>query len=111
MWLWFGLAEFGVQVLFWSLGWGVFNKGVSFGLEVWGIWWWIGVLVMLLATFKMKSAGRELIWAGGLANGLSRLVLGGVVDYIKLGVLGLWFNLADMMICCGLTLTIWKSKS
>lgn len=114
MWLMFGLLEFGLQLLFWRLGWGVLNRGISFGLGLAGIWWWLGVVVMLLVTVKTKfasSRGKELIWAGGLANSLSRFVLGGAFDYIKLGVVGLWFNLADVMMCCGLGLIIWKSKS
>ncbi len=111
MWLILGLVEFGMQVMFLNLGKGiVVNTGISFGLEVWGIWWWLGAIAILLLTFRLSFVGRELIWAGGLANGLSRFFLGGVVDYIRFGIVGLWFNLADVMICCGLAIVIWKLR-
>lgn len=53
---------------------------------------------------KKRYLGWWLIVAGGLANGVSRVVFGYVWDYFRLG--SLWFNLADISITLGVILAI-----
>lgn len=111
MWFLLGVVEFLGQFFFDSRGVGVINRGISFGIDLGGWLWWIGVGMMILLTKSERSWGRDLIWAGGMANGLSRILLGGVRDYLMIPYLGLWFNFSDVMICFGLAHILWKSRS
>lgn len=76
----------------------VINQSVSFGVKI-GSEWWIWAVYMLLFVWLY----RQKIWlvlAGGVANVVSRIVWGGVVDYFSF--YGLFSNnLADWMIAVG----------
>lgn len=58
--------------------------------------------LMLLFGFR-RNIYVMLILTGGAANLIDRIFRGGVVDFIRLPFIPS-FNLADMMICLGLTL-------
>lgn len=92
----------------------VINQGVSFGVKI-GSEWWIWIVYMFLFVWLY----RQKIWlvlAGGVANAVSRIVWGGVVDYFSF--YGLFSNnLADWMIVVGTvffiytgTIQIWKYR-
>ena len=76
----------------------VINQGVSFGVKMGSEWWiWIVYTVIFVWLYKQKM---WLILAGGVANVISRVVWGGVVDYWSF--LGWFFNnLADWMVVVG----------
>lgn len=90
-------------------GWGVENRGVSFGLaDSWGLP--ITVLLFCLLTFltlyfwlknKRLELGGWLMLVGGWGNVLNRLIYGSVWDYLNLPLLPFSFNLSDVMICLG----------
>jgi lipoprotein signal peptidase len=100
------LASVGLLII--DLGWkylavignyAVINPGVSFGLRmssewmIWGLW-----IVFFIWLYKQKM---WLVLAGGVANLASRIVWGGVVDYLPF--FGLFYNnLADYMIVGGI---------
>lgn len=87
---------------------GVINRGVSFGLGQGLAYWFVFVIVLMVLFWKMKGKGKFWIFiiAGGLGNIVDRVIYGGVVDWI--GVAGLWFNLADVMINIGLLGSIFE---
>lgn len=90
-------------------GWGSANYGFSFGLAQNLLPPFLYLLLALGLLFfvlhrRIKSLGWWLIVAGGLANGLSRVVFGYVWDYFHLGFL--WFNLADISITLGVVLAL-----
>ncbi len=90
-------------------GWGSINYGFSFGLGE-NLIPPVLYLVLAICFFiwvvfqKKRYLGWWLIVAGGLANGLSRLLFGYVWDYFRLGPL--WFNLADVSITLGVILAL-----
>ena len=89
------------QVLTRSYGWGIANKGVSFGVgEGIPILLLISVFVVALYWYKKRRNNAILlILVGGGVNLVSRLGWGSVWDYVPM--LGLWNNMADMMIFIG----------
>jgi lipoprotein signal peptidase len=100
-----GLLDFLIQLYFSKIGWGVENKGISFGILVPNILWIVAFgLVMVIGK------GSKLLLAGALGNLLSRLILGFVFDYIKIPMIGLWFNFSDVMIMIGVGTYIWNTK-
>lgn len=100
-----GLLDFLVQYFLSRLGWGVANGGVSFGINMPWILWYLAFILVLIIGYKSK-----LLLAGALGNLISRLVLGYVWDYIKIPYIGLWFNFSDVMIVLAISLMIWKTK-
>jgi len=110
-----GVFDLLLQWFFRHIGVGIVNNGVSFGafsgvnliflFVIWtGLWWlWMG---------RGKSRGEGLsIWlmiVGGGVNIISRLFFGGVWDYLKIPILGLWVNFSDIMITSGVILYIFK---
>lgn len=95
-----------------------YNKGVAFGLTLapWLLWPLCLVILLLLIDqwFKAARRGEQLIflaWSliifGAGSNLLDRFYFGAVVDYfawIDFSV----FNLADVMIVCGLLIFLLK---
>ncbi len=93
----------------------VLNKGVSYGLLTGtGPWLLTGFAVLvsgamwiwlsLPGTGRVLAVGLALIIGGALANGLDRLLLGGVADFFSLHAFGFhWyvFNIADVAIVAG----------
>ena len=79
----------------------VINQGVSFGVQMGTEWlYWIVLSMVFVWLYRQKM---WLILAGGVANAVSRLVWGGVVDYWNF--FGLFRNnLADWMIVTGVIL-------
>jgi lipoprotein signal peptidase len=87
------------------------NAGSAFGF-LQGMWWWtlfsiLGIAAMPFlarrAADPLLITGTALLVGGGLANLADRLLLGGVVDFIDLGV-PLIFNLADVALALGCVL-------
>ena len=99
------MLDFLIQYIFFMSGWGVANKGISFGISMPTVVWYLAFVLVLIIGYKSK-----LLLAGALGNLISRLVLGYVWDYIKIPFIGLWFNLSDVMIVLAVSLTIWKTK-
>ena len=89
---------------------GVDNRGVSLGSFQGMGWELILVVWLLLVAFLWRNwhkgwAYRLPVWlmiVGGAVNLLERLLGGGVWDYLRFPLLGLWFNLSDVMIMSGL---------
>lgn len=95
----------------------VYNQGGAFGLLGSSLWFsslTYGILIVLILGWfkKRKSTGfkERLIFltfvGGGISNGIDRLRLGAVVDFIDIKI---WpvFNLADVFISTALCLLIW----
>lgn len=100
-----GLLDFLIQFYFSKMGWGVANKGISFGILVSNVWW-----ILAFGLVILMGRGSKLLLAGALGNLLSRLILGFVIDYIKIPMIGLWFNLSDVMIMIGVGRYLWSTK-
>lgn len=114
------LIFFGLEVLLQRLSFqsslGVINRGISFGLaEGWfpdfAFIIFLVILLTLILSGKFKETGWWVIFFGGLSNAVSRLLFGGVVDYLH-WTLGfdLWFNLADVAIVFGMILTVYQIR-
>lgn len=103
-----------MQLMARKAGWGSQNQGFSFGLgqnilpgavylALTG-----GLFIWVISQKKVES-GWWLILAGGLANSVSRLMMGSVWDYFHWSiVLDLWFNSADILILIGSLMVIVK---
>lgn len=101
----------------------VLNKGVSFGQLPWvgpslllafavltalGLWVWLA----RAGTGPLMGISLGLIIGGALANGLDRILHGGVVDYVSLHAFGYYwfvFNLADAAIVAGVVGLLYDS--
>ncbi len=96
----------------------VWNRGVAFGIFssadaanlVFALLTALALLVILFLSRRAGSFARlgyGLIFGGGLANLLDRIVFGGVLDFIDLHARGLhWpaFNVADLSITIGVVI-------
>ena len=100
---------------------GICNEGVSFGIT-----WMSESATIAISAFLILAGlvylvslrvgrsiemngmwlGLVLMIAGGLSNVVSRVIWGCIVDWISLGIAGLYFNFADVMIDLGLVLFI-----
>lgn len=111
LWLAIGVGEVFLQLWLSSRGMGVLNRGVSFGImEGWiETILIIGLLLVLTLKFREKGIGWSFFLLGGWVNLMTRLYLGGVWDYLRLPVVNLWFNLADVLIVLG-TMGVIKQK-
>jgi lipoprotein signal peptidase len=102
-----------LQGYFRKIGFGVLNRGVSFGLLP-GAGQGVSiavylVLIIFLGLVKLTS-GKSIrlspaLWllvAGGFGNLLPRLFWSGVWDYIQVPPFPFWLNLSDLMITTGL---------
>lgn len=102
----------------------VFNEGASFGilgnypnlvlilslLIVAGLTFYLFYLIFHESSKKtsfFNIIGLCLMISGGLSNLIERIVLGNVVDYLRIGI---WpnFNIADSLICIGVALMIFS---
>ena len=101
----------------------VLNKGVSFGTFSWvgpwlllafavvtaiGLWIWVA----RAGTGPLMAISLGLVIGGALANGLDRMLHGGVVDYVSLHVFGFYwyvFNIADAAIVAGVVGLLYDS--
>jgi len=93
----------------------VWNRGIAFGLfgsaEAANLFFALATALALVVVLylsrradTMTRLGYGLIFGGGLANLVDRLVFGGVLDFIDLHAGGLhWpaFNIADLTITIG----------
>jgi signal peptidase II len=94
------------------------NKGISYGLlpldSPLGQWLLAGFAVLAVlamavwlarhARTALMAASLGLIMGGALGNGIDRLVLGGVADFIQVHAFGYYwyvFNIADAAIVAG----------
>ena len=77
----------------------------------------LAAVVSVVALMGMKLVARPvvqcaaaLVLSGAVGNGIDRVVLGSVVDFLDFHV-GLYhwpaFNIADIAICCGAALLFW----
>jgi lipoprotein signal peptidase len=92
-----------------------FNSLVSLNQNgTWGImpaWISISGLAAIAIYFyfqKKLELPLVIILAGGISNIIDRLLYNGVVDFIKIFDWFPTFNLADVFICCGVGVMIWK---
>lgn len=98
----------------------VWNKGVAFGLFssadaanlIFALASALALVVVLYLSRRadaLAKLGYGLIFGGGLANLVDRIVFGGVLDFIDLHVGGLhWpaFNIADLAITIGVIVLV-----
>ena len=104
-----------VDWLFRGRGIGIDNVGTSFGLRVVYVGGVEALVLLTLVIWQktriLSSVGIWLIFTGGVANLLCRIISGSVWDYIKLA--WLWFNIPDIMVFAGVVIIIsndiWKS--
>ncbi|MBI1872135.1 signal peptidase II [Candidatus Collierbacteria bacterium] len=101
-----------LQLLFRRLGFGISNRGISFGLasEIPMVFLILGLILFLLVGWERRS---ELWWkmmfSGAFANLVTRAIFDGQVwDYLRLYPLSLWFNGADLMIFAGTIVVVWQ---
>ncbi|ESQ82728.1 hypothetical protein AEAC466_16445 [Asticcacaulis sp. AC466] len=100
----------------------VHNQGISFGLLTSdGLGRWLLVLFQFGMAFGIADYVRTktnpwlivslgLIIGGAIGNGIDRLRLGYVVDFLDFGGTGFFpwvFNVADSAICIGVALLVW----
>lgn len=92
---------------------GVTNGGVAWGWQL-GDFQVVGIIIAIclwaVATWRKGGWGEVLVLAGGLANLTDRLVDAKISDWLRLGRVNLWFNLADIYIISGMAIILWKSK-
>lgn len=102
------LLDLGLKYLAVRGNYAVINQGVSFGLKIGSIWiYWVVWTILFVWLYKRKM---WLILAGGAANLMSRIVWGGVVDYLPFW--GMFYNnLADYMIVGGVFVAVISSLS
>ncbi len=96
----------------------VLNTGVSYSmLDSSSVYWQLGLAAFALVasmalwvwlvrpdTSRLMAVALALIIGGALGNGIDRLVLGGVADFISLHAFGFYwyiFNIADVAIVAG----------
>jgi len=98
----------------------IWNKGVAFGLFssadaanlIFALASALALVVVLYLSRRadaLAKLGYGLIFGGGLANLVDRIVFGGVLDFIDLHVGGLhWpaFNIADLAITIGVIVLV-----
>jgi len=88
----------------------MFNRGVSFGLNVPGVEVvvlivWLGLVYVF---YKERSWALLLIIIGGGWNLGERLLTGGVMDYWRIPGTFVYNNLADWLIFAGVVWYIWQ---
>jgi lipoprotein signal peptidase len=102
----------------------VCNQGISFGLRINNVFFWLVLgIVLLFGLFwlfykkgsweglLLFSLGMSLISGGALSNILDRFVFGCVFDYIKTFPWFPLFNLADFSISLGSLLVVFHITS
>jgi lipoprotein signal peptidase len=105
----FVVVEIVIRSYFRSIGFGIENTGVSFGLFNGFSLWLMGILLLGVSLIvKDLENGGGFIVAGGVINFLDRVFYKNVWDYLHWPVFGLWNNGADMMIFVGVIIVIWK---
>lgn len=101
----------------------VLNRGVSYGFfSGSGVWLLTSFAVLVSAllwiwasqttTSRLMASSLGLIIGGALANGLDRIVLGGVADFFSLHAFGFYwyvFNIADVAIVAGVAGLLYDS--
>jgi signal peptidase II len=104
----------------------VYNPGAAFSFLSSAAGWQrplfvvVGLAASVLIVYLLRRHARDplfcfalaLILGGALGNVIDRLLLGAVVDFLDVHVVGHhWpaFNLADSAITCGAALLIWDS--
>ena len=113
------LIDIFLQTYFRGIGYGVLNKGISFGwFSGLGTYFAIAIYLVfikfsgLMNQTPTKPARINLaIWllaVGGVGNLVPRLIWSGVWDYLYFPVLGFWFNLSDVLICVGVIIYLWS---
>ena len=102
--------DFFASIYFRSRGFGVLNTGISFGIGSAQFGNYIAIFAFLVFVLwfgnEMRSSSciRTSLYflaLGGLGNILSRLIFGGVWDYICLSYLPFCFNVSDVLISLG----------
>lgn len=93
------LTDIFLQSYFRTTGYGIGNRGISFGWLP-GLNLWLTIGVYLTLVLWTRGSRWTLIW-GGLGNLLPRWWWGGVWDYLHWQGLPFWFNLADVLISWG----------
>jgi len=102
-----GLVDVFLQLSFYKSGLGNPNRGISFGVgqNIFPSYSYLFIvlgLVISLLFAKRLSVRWWLIIVGGSANGLVRMSLGYVWDYIHWNLgFQLWLNIADILISLG----------
>ncbi len=100
------LVDWYLQFSYSSSGYGVENRGVSFGLggDIGTHLRFVLPLFLLLAVIFLWKRGMlgslflGLLLIGGLGNMIPRIVWGYVWDYIHISQFELWINLSDVLI-------------
>lgn len=93
------------------------NTGVAFSLFGGNNLFHILSVLILVGVFGLSSGmygtPKQLILGGAVGNLLSRVVYGGVVDFVKIGVIPA-FNIADLAIVLGVAVILrdlcWNRK-
>ncbi|HYD16250.1 MAG TPA: signal peptidase II [Hyphomicrobium sp.] len=73
-----------------------------------GLWIWLAVA----GTGRLMAWALGLIMGGALANGLDRLLIGGVADFFSFHAFGFYwyvFNIADVAIVVGVAALLYES--
>jgi len=95
----------------------IINSGISFGLEIPGVFFWqflfLG-LVLYSWSRDFKIWGWFLVFLGGALNIIERWRFGGVRDYWRIPGTSIYNNLNDYLIAAGviqiLLYFIWKKR-
>lgn len=80
------------------------NSGVGLGIDFNWLFYLLACLSLTFYFVKKKEFSLGLILTGGVGNLIDRLINGKISDWIPVGFLGLWINLADLYISTGVIL-------
>ena len=87
----------------WQLALAAFAAAAAIGLWIW---------IARTDTSRLLAVSLALIVGGALGNGIDRILLGGVADYISLHAFGFYwyiFNIADVAIVAGVAGLLYDS--
>lgn len=109
-----GLVDVFFQLHFREVGYGVGNRGVSFGLFagtglILNILFWVvllGYVMYLNFRWKENKLSIFCLTVGGTINVLQRLVFGNVWDYLSLPFMPFTNNLSDILVTGAVVLYI-----
>ena len=96
------------------------NQGISFGIEFRYLSIFLGIcllgITVIMSWFVYSERdnvyllfGKGLFLGGAFANVVDRFMSGGVRDWIPLPGVGVYNNLADIAIFCGVVIWIYQS--
>ena len=96
----------------------VFNTGAAWGVFSNHTYFltWMGIAVIIYLGFTIKrlvetqwdALAYGCLLAGAIGNTIDRIFMGKVTDFINIQIIPV-FNVADMLLNCGIVILLWQS--